>query len=122
MYKMNTKKADIQRALNIPKSTIADCIKRYESTGTGLIKKRAGRVLKPDLLVNYQVFTETITTAFGDSDPVVSAETALRKLHQTSSVTHYATEFRRLSSLISWNEAALVYQFKTLITVKSFRE
>lgn len=35
MCKMNAKKADIQRALNIPKST-----------GTGLIKKRAGRALK----------------------------------------------------------------------------
>jgi hypothetical protein len=67
---------------------------------------------KPEILTNYQVFVDTITSAFGDSDPTMSAELALRRLRQTTSATSYATEFRRLSSLVFWNNAALVSQYK----------
>jgi len=67
---------------------------------------------KPEVLTNYQAFVDTITAAFGDSDPTMSAELALRRLRQSSSATSYATEFRRLSSLVSWNNAALVSQYK----------
>jgi hypothetical protein len=67
---------------------------------------------KPEVLTNYQLFTDTITNAYGDSDPTVRAEASLRRLHQTSSTTMYATEFRRLASLVEWNNAALVSQFK----------
>lgn len=67
---------------------------------------------KPEVLTNYKVFMDTITAAFGDSDPTLSAELALRRLRQTSSATTYATEFRRLSSLVYWNNAALVSQYK----------
>ncbi|GAA5797928.1 hypothetical protein HPULCUR_003326 [Helicostylum pulchrum] len=37
---------------------------------------------KPEVLTNYQVFVDTITAAFGDSDPTMSAELALRLLEQ----------------------------------------
>ncbi|KAI7887950.1 uncharacterized protein EV154DRAFT_426534, partial [Mucor mucedo] len=50
---------------------------------------------KPDVLTSYQVFVDTITAAFGDSDPTMSAELALRRLRQTNSATAYATEIRR---------------------------
>lgn len=67
---------------------------------------------KPEVLTNYQVFVDTITAAFGDSDPTMSAEVALRRLRQNGSATAYATEFRRLSSVVFWNNAALVSQYK----------
>ncbi|CEP09622.1 hypothetical protein, partial, partial [Parasitella parasitica] len=36
----------ISRKMDIPKSTITDCINRYNKTGTGMIVKRSGRPLK----------------------------------------------------------------------------
>ena len=66
---------------------------------------------KPEILRDYDLFVDTITSAFGDSDATVSAETALRNLKQTTSASAYVTEFRRLSSLVQWNEAALISQF-----------
>lgn len=77
-----------------------------------LCKLNAPPSSKPEILTNYKVFMETITAAFGDSDPTLSAELALRRLRQISSATSYATEFRRLSSLVHWNNAALVSQYK----------
>ncbi|KAG2235306.1 hypothetical protein INT48_007937 [Thamnidium elegans] len=38
--------ADIERAIQIPRSTIADCINRWKKTGTGIVKSRKGRPLK----------------------------------------------------------------------------
>jgi hypothetical protein len=42
---------------------------------------------------------------------VVNAEASLRSLKQTSSAAAYATEFRRLKMLLSWNDAALCSQY-----------
>ncbi|KAG2209267.1 hypothetical protein INT47_005559 [Mucor saturninus] len=67
---------------------------------------------KLDVLTSHQVFVDTITAAFCDCDPTVSADFALRRLRQTNSATAYATEFRRLASLVLWNDAALVSQHK----------
>lgn len=52
-----------------------------------------------DVLKNYTIFQETITNAFGHSNPTVTADTAIRALKQTSAVSIYATDFRRLSML-----------------------
>ncbi|KAG2191725.1 hypothetical protein INT47_007990 [Mucor saturninus] len=55
-----------------------------------------------DVLRNYTIFQETITNAFGDSNPTVRADTAIRASKQTSAVSIYATDFRRLSMLLKW--------------------
>ncbi|KAL0141161.1 hypothetical protein V8B55DRAFT_1436989 [Mucor lusitanicus] len=44
---------------------------------------------------------------FGDSNPIVNAEVSIRSLRQTSSVAIYATEFRRISLDLKWNDAAI---------------
>jgi hypothetical protein len=67
--------------------------------------------LRPLVLTNFSAFKDTMVNAFGDSNPVVNAEAALRNLKQTGPASVYATEFRRLSMLVTWNDAALCSQF-----------
>lgn len=45
-FQLGQNVAGIQRDMEIPRSTIVDCIDRYKKTGTGVIKKRTGRALK----------------------------------------------------------------------------
>ncbi|CEP07416.1 hypothetical protein [Parasitella parasitica] len=42
-YLAKQKIAQISREMDIPKSTVSDCINRYNKTGTGVIVKRSGR-------------------------------------------------------------------------------
>lgn len=70
--------------------------------------------VKPDILINYEVFKTQITAAFGDSDPIITAENHLRRVKQddNQSVTTYATKFRMYAQVVQWNDAALISQFK----------
>lgn len=54
-------------------------------------------------------------SAFADSNPTVNAENSIRHLKETGSATVYATEFRRLSMLLSWNNDAPVSQFVLIL-------
>ena len=68
---------------------------------------------KPDILINYDMFKAQIIAAFGDSDPIITAENQLRRLRQDNhSVTTYATKFRMYAQVVKWNDAALISQFK----------
>jgi hypothetical protein len=67
---------------------------------------------RPSVLINFNSFKDAIINAFGDSNPVVNAEASLRNLKQTGSASVYATEFRRLSMLVSWNDSALRSQYQ----------
>ncbi|KAG2197953.1 hypothetical protein INT47_002980 [Mucor saturninus] len=66
---------------------------------------------KPEMLTNFTTFTRLLYSAFADSNPTVNAEGALRNLKHTGSAAVYASEFRRLSILLSWNNDALVSQY-----------
>ena len=59
---------------------------------------------KHEILKDFNIFTKFLFDAFGDSNPVVNSENAIRNLKQTGS----ATEFRRLSMQLTWNNDALV--------------
>jgi hypothetical protein len=72
----------------------------------------------PTLLTNYSIFVETATKSFGDSNPVINAESAIRHLKQTGPVPVYATEFRRISMFLKWNDEALMSQYK--LNLKEF--
>ncbi|WP_231281919.1 hypothetical protein, partial [Salmonella enterica] len=67
---------------------------------------------RPTILQTYQEFVQAITKAFGDTNPVTNAESALRALRQTGPVSLYATEFRRISLNLKWNDDALMSQYK----------
>lgn len=45
-FKAGLKPSAIHRAVNIPRSTVQDCIDRWKKTGSGRINKRPGRPLK----------------------------------------------------------------------------
>ncbi|KAF1797685.1 hypothetical protein FB192DRAFT_1290908, partial [Mucor lusitanicus] len=45
-FQAGQRPADIARALKKAPSTIADCIKRWKKTGSGIIQPRKGRPLK----------------------------------------------------------------------------
>ncbi|CEP08715.1 hypothetical protein, partial, partial [Parasitella parasitica] len=66
----------------------------------------------PSIITNFEVFKDTIIKGFGDSNPVINAEQAIRSLKQTGPVAVYATEFRRLSMLLKWNDVGLMSQVK----------
>lgn len=66
---------------------------------------------KPEILNNYKEFKKLLYDAFGDSNPVINSESAIRSLRQTGSATKYSTEFRRISMQLSWNNDALVSQY-----------
>lgn len=68
---------------------------------------------KSNILSDYNVFKTNLTSAFGDSDLIVTTETQLRRLHQdNSSASFYATRFRMCAQSAEWNDAALMSQFK----------
>ena len=67
---------------------------------------------KPEILKNFNAFVDLITEAFGDTNPVMNAEAALRSLKQTGAVSLYATEFRRIIKNLKWNDDAYMSQFK----------
>jgi hypothetical protein len=73
---------------------------------------------RPTLLTNYSIFVETVTKSFGDSNPVINAKSAIRHLKQTGPVSVYATEFRRISMFLKWNDEALMSQYK--LNLKEF--
>ena len=66
---------------------------------------------KHEILKDFNIFKKFLFDAFGDSNLVVNSENAIRNLKQTGSATRYATEFRRLSMQLTWNNDALVSQY-----------
>jgi len=65
----------------------------------------------PAILNNFELFVKELSTVFGDPDQVSAAERQLDRLRQTHSVSAYASEFRRLSSILGWNDESLRFQF-----------
>ncbi|OMH79617.1 Retrotransposon-derived protein PEG10, partial [Zancudomyces culisetae] len=63
-------------------------------------------------LHNFDLFTEEFAKVFDDPQRAQTANDAIRALKQgDSSVTMYASKFRRLIMDLDWNEAACVSQF-----------
>jgi hypothetical protein len=60
-------------------------------------------------LASFENFSDALTRMYGDRNLVRSMERELDMLTQTSSVTAYATEFRRLQQYINWDEDALIH-------------
>ncbi|OMH78678.1 hypothetical protein AX774_g7928 [Zancudomyces culisetae] len=53
------------------------------------------------------IVSAKLNSVFGNSNQVATAERQLRRLKQSNSAANYATEFRRLSTLTTWNNPAL---------------
>ena len=64
------------------------------------------------VLHDYGLFKQTIITAFGDSNSVYNAENELNRLKQTGSVAEYASNFRRITAVLKWNDDALRAYYK----------
>ena len=63
------------------------------------------------ILNDFDLFIKELHYVFGDPNQTASAERDLQRLKQTSSVADYASNFRRHSALVEWNDAALCNQF-----------
>ena len=61
----------------------------------------------PVIINNFSVFIKELSRVFGDPNQVSSTERQISQLKQEKSAAQYASDFRRLSSLIEWNDAAL---------------
>jgi hypothetical protein len=65
-----------------------------------------------EILKNFDAFCETLSTIFQQPGEIQTLKNKLAELHQGSeSVTTYAGEFRQISSLLDWNESALIHMF-----------
>ncbi|KAM3518271.1 hypothetical protein MY4038_010137 [Beauveria bassiana] len=53
---------------------------------------------------DYDNFEELLKTAFGDPDEIQTATRKLKALKQTGSAQHYAREFRRIATVIDWDD------------------
>ncbi|KAM3557271.1 hypothetical protein ARSEF4850_005146, partial [Beauveria asiatica] len=53
---------------------------------------------------DYDNFEELLKTAFGDPDEIRTATRKLKALKQTGSAQHYAREFRRIATVIDWDD------------------
>src|SRR5438477_4864162 len=61
----------------------------------------------PIEFTSFQKYSESLTRMYGDPDIVKSKTREINALYQTSSVSTYASEFRRLQAYITWNDQAL---------------
>ena len=56
-------------------------------------------------------FSEALAMTFGDSDVASQAERQLTNLRQTTSVSSFYNEFKRLATLLKWNDPAQKHLF-----------
>jgi len=76
-----------------------------------LIQEYAKGLTVPAEFASFKTFSESLTRMYGDPDTVKSKTREINALCQTSSVSAYASEFRRLQAYISWNDQALFDRF-----------
>ena len=69
------------------------------------------QVPSPTLLDDFDEFLRALSASFGGLDDAHNAVSLLTHLVQSQSVSNYAAEFKCLSPLTGWNDAALSYQF-----------
>ena len=76
-----------------------------------LIQEYAKGTSVPPEFTSFQKYSESLTRMYGDPDIVKSKTREINALCQTSSVSAYASEFRRLQAYITWNDQALFDRF-----------
>ncbi|KAE8224306.1 hypothetical protein CF326_g8058 [Tilletia indica] len=82
------------------------------------LRERAFAWYKPHLLLDDEItrdwaaFKKSFTTSLGDPDLQRTLERELSVLRQTTSAAEYSTAFFQISSQLSFNDAALRFQFR----------
>jgi hypothetical protein len=76
-----------------------------------LVQEYAKGLSVPIEFTSFQQYSESLTRMYGDPDMVKSITREINALGQTSSVSAYASEFRRLQAYIAWNDKALFDRF-----------
>ena len=76
-----------------------------------LVQEYAKGLSIPIEFTSFQKFSESLTRMYGDPDIVKSKTREINALCQTTSVSAYASEFRRLQAYIAWNDKALFDRF-----------
>src|SRR6266496_240639 len=78
-----------------------------------LVQEYAKGLSVPIEFTSFQQYSDSLTRMYGDPDIVKSITREINALGQTSSVSAYASEFRRLQAYIAWNDQALFDRFYT---------
>ena len=76
-----------------------------------LVQEYAKGLSVPIEFTTFQKYSESLTRMYGDPDIVKSKTREINALQQTSSVSAYPSEFRRLQAYIAWNDQALFDRF-----------
>jgi Ty3 transposon capsid-like protein len=65
----------------------------------------------PPELATFELFTEALTSVYGDPNLEATAVREIRRLHQTGSAAEYAARFESKKQFMRWNDDALRDQF-----------
>lgn len=66
-----------------------------------------------EVLNNYQEFRTLMDDTFGDKDRSIVAASKIQKLRQGKQpASSYAAEFRQIAADLTWNDSALIHQFR----------
>jgi len=76
-----------------------------------LVQEYAKGLSVPIEFTSFQKYSESLTRMYGDPDIVKSKTREINALCQISSVSAYASEFRRIQAYIAWNDQALFDRF-----------
>lgn len=72
-----------------------------------------------DILNNYDNFKTLFINTFGDPDRSIIAASRITQLkHGRRPVASYAADFRQLASDLTWNDSALIHQFRSGLNVE----
>ena len=67
----------------------------------------------PVEFTTWKAYSDSLTRMYGDPNLVKAKTRELKALRQTSSVSAYVSEFRRIASYLEWNDSPLVEEFYT---------
>src|SRR5205814_5130027 len=76
-----------------------------------LVQEYAKGLSVPIEFTSFEKYSESLTRMYGDPDIVKSKTREINALCQTSSISAYASEFRRIQAYIAWNDQALFDRF-----------
>jgi hypothetical protein len=66
---------------------------------------------QPSFMQDFKAFCHELQVTFGDPDEQATAERQLFALRQRGSASSYLADFRRFSTVLSWNDSSLSAQF-----------
>jgi hypothetical protein len=109
--------SDIRRAIKLQRNSLTTEEDKCNVFGTYLADGppkdwfRAQEKLNPTLLENFDSFITTFTSHFGSSNLVYEYTLKLEALRQSTTASHYASEFKTMAAYVNWTDETKINRF-----------